>query len=179
MNLVSFFDSCGKIGWLLLLAFIWALVLIFERAFYFWESSSRLKKSFVKRFEDKVLEKKRESEKLMKSELQKEISVIYFDMNRGLWLINFIASVSPSLGRLGTVTGLIKAFQGLSFAETQMNIQSLAGGIWEAMLTTAFGMIISIPALFFYRYFRRIIEKRMTRLNLMLEDSLAKEFSDA
>lgn len=179
MSFVSFFDSCGKIGWILLLAFVWALILIFERAFYFWESSPRLKKSFVKRFEDKVQKKKWESEKVMKSELQKEISIIYFDMNRGLWLINFIASVSPSLGLLGTVTGLIKAFQGLSLANSQMNIQSLAGGIWEAMLTTAFGMIISIPALFFYRYFRRIIEKRIAKLNLLLEDSLAKEFSHA
>ena len=179
MNFVSFYDSCGKIGWLLLVAFIWALILICERIFYFLETSSGLKKSFIKRFDLKVLGEKWESEKLMKSELQKEISIIYFDMNRGLWLINFIASVSPSLGLLGTVTGLIKAFQGLSLADSQMNIQSLAGGIWEALLTTALGMIISIPALFFYRYFRRIIEKRMTKLNLMLEDSLAKEFFHA
>ncbi len=175
MSFASFFYSCGKIGWFLFAALLWALVLISERIFYFCETSSKAKKSFITRFEKSFSEKKYASEKLLKSELQKEISVIYYDMNRGLWLINFISAVSPSLGLLGTVTGLIKAFQGLSLADSQMNIQSLAGGIWEAMLTTAFGMIISIPALFFYRYFRRIIEKRMSKLNLLEEDFLAKE----
>ena len=100
---------------------------------------------------------------------------MYYEMNRGMWLINFISAVSPSLGLLGTVTGLISAFQGMNNAGGNLNIQDLSGGIWEAMLTTAFGMIISIPALFFYRTFKRIIEKRVMRMNLLVEDALAKE----
>ena len=177
-SFVSFINSCGKIGWLLLVFLVWVLILILERIIYFIQTSADTKKSFIRRFEAKVLQKKWTSGKSMNDELQKEISIIYYDMNRGLWLINFISAVSPSLGLLGTVTGLIKAFQGMAGAESQLNIQNLAGGIWEAMLTTAFGMIISIPALFFYRFFRRIIEKRITKLNLKLEDSVAKEFSN-
>ena len=52
-----------------------------------------------------------------------------------------------------------------------VNIQDLSGGIWEAMLTTAFGMIISIPALLCYRTFKRIIEKRMMFMQLYGEET--------
>ena len=95
-------------------------------------------------------------------------------MNRGLWLLNFISAVAPSLGLLGTVNGLIGAFQELAGSGSQVNIQDLSGGIWEAMLTTAFGMVISIPSLFFYRTFKRIIEKRTMRLGLLVDEELAE-----
>ena len=90
-------------------------------------------------------------------------------MNRGLWFLNFISSVSPSLGLLGTVTGLIGAFSELANAGANVSVSDLSGGIWEAMLTTAFGMIISIPSLLCYRTFKRIIEKRLLAMSLFDE----------
>lgn len=63
-----------------------------------------------------------------------------------LRLLEVIAVVSPLLGLLGTVTGLIEAFQALEQAGGGANASVLSGGIWQALLTTAMGLIVAIPA---------------------------------
>ncbi len=65
--------------------------------------------------------------------------------SRGLDMLATLAAISPLLGLLGTVTGLIKAFMVIEKAGGQVNAHSLAGGIWEAMLTTAVGLSVAIP----------------------------------
>jgi len=67
-------------------------------------------------------------------------------MNHHIRLLELIAMVSPLLGLLGTVLGMIRAFQGLAEAQGAANASVLAGGIWEALLTTAAGLIVAIPA---------------------------------
>lgn len=71
-------------------------------------------------------------------------------LERHLEILNFIGKMSPSLGLLGTVTGMIKTFQALSLNGES---QQLAAGISEALITTAVGLIISIPTLGAYYYF--------------------------
>jgi biopolymer transport protein ExbB len=66
-----------------------------------------------------------------------------------------IAHISPLFGLLGTVTGMIKAFQVIQLKAAALNPVSagdLAGGIWEALLTTAAGLIVAIPAMAAYHY---------------------------
>jgi len=67
-------------------------------------------------------------------------------MSSGLRLLELIAMVSPLLGLLGTVLGMIQAFQELALAEGSANAALLAAGIWQALLTTAAGLIVAIPA---------------------------------
>ncbi len=67
-------------------------------------------------------------------------------MNRHIRLLELIAMVSPLLGLLGTVLGMIQSFQELALAEGAANAALLAGGIWQALLTTAAGLIVAIPA---------------------------------
>ncbi|MEM9344730.1 MAG: MotA/TolQ/ExbB proton channel family protein [Pseudomonadota bacterium] len=67
-------------------------------------------------------------------------------MNRFIRLLELIAMVSPLLGLLGTVLGMIQSFQELELAEGAANASVLAGGIWQALLTTAAGLIVAIPA---------------------------------
>lgn len=129
----------------------------------------------MERIKIKAQEIKNLDTKSKKRELEKEETLLYYEMNRGLWFLNFISAISPSIGLLGTVVGLISSFQEMSKAGAQVNIQDLSGGIWVAMLTTVFGMMISIPALFFYRSFRRIIEKRTMQIELFIEDELEKD----
>lgn len=169
MKLIQFINLGGPINWVLTALLLLCLVLIIERLIYFTETFHNAKKCYLTRFQKKIEETSNLSKDVQKSELEKETTLMYYDMNRGLWLLNFISAVAPSLGLLGTVTGLIGAFQGMSNAGAQVNIQDLSGGIWEAMLTTAFGMVISIPSLFFYRTFKRIIEKRVMKIGLMIE----------
>jgi len=66
-----------------------------------------------------------------------------------------IAHISPLLGLLGTVTGMAKAFQVIQMktvALNPVNTADLAGGIWQALLTTAAGLIVAIPAIVAYHY---------------------------
>lgn len=67
-----------------------------------------------------------------------------------------IAHISPLLGLLGTVTGMVRCFQTIQLKSTALNPVSpgdLAGGIWEALLTTVAGLIVAIPAYVAYNYF--------------------------
>lgn len=63
-----------------------------------------------------------------------------------LRLLDLISMVAPLLGLLGTVLGMIKSFQDLSAAQGSANASVLAGGIWEALITTAAGLLVAIPA---------------------------------
>ncbi|MBR9843105.1 MAG: MotA/TolQ/ExbB proton channel family protein [Rhodobacteraceae bacterium] len=64
----------------------------------------------------------------------------------GLRALELIATIAPLLGLLGTVMGMIEAFQTLQEAGSRADPAALAGGIWEALLTTAAGMAVAIPA---------------------------------
>ncbi|MGG7644311.1 MotA/TolQ/ExbB proton channel family protein [Rhodovulum sp. YNF3179] len=68
------------------------------------------------------------------------------EARRGLRALELIASIAPLLGLFGTVLGMIEAFQTLEQSGARADPAALAGGIWEALLTTAAGMAVAIPA---------------------------------
>ena len=68
------------------------------------------------------------------------------EARRGLRALELISTIAPLLGLLGTVLGMIEAFQTLQEAGARADPSALAGGIWEALLTTAAGMAVAIPA---------------------------------
>lgn len=67
-------------------------------------------------------------------------------LGRHIRTLELIAMVSPLMGLLGTVLGMIRAFQELALAEGAANAALLAAGIWQALLTTAAGLVVAIPA---------------------------------
>ena len=69
-----------------------------------------------------------------------------------------IATIAPLLGLLGTVFGMIEAFQQMEMAGKNVDPSVLSGGILEALLTTAVGLSVAIPIVVFESYFRNIIE---------------------
>ena len=75
------------------------------------------------------------------------------DLRRNIRLFNAISTVSPLLGLLGTVFGMISCFQNISSADAMGRPEMLAGGIGEALLTTAGGLAVAIPALVAYWFF--------------------------
>lgn len=77
---------------------------------------------------------------------------------RGLRFLELAAAIGPLLGLLGTVTGMIAAFQGLQAAGARADTATLAGGIWEALLTTAAGMGVAIPAMILLSWFEGILD---------------------
>jgi biopolymer transport protein ExbB len=94
---------------------------------------------------------------------------VIHELNRFIGTLGTIASVSPLLGLLGTVTGMIKTFNTLSTAGAG-NPMALAGGIAEALITTAAGLTIAIPALLAYKYLRG----RVTGLVVQMEKEAIK-----
>ena len=76
----------------------------------------------------------------------------YYDSN--LDTLKVIAMVAPLLGLLGTVFGMIDAFQQMEMAGNNVNPSTLSGGIWEALLTTAVGLSVAIPTVLFESFFR-------------------------
>lgn len=75
------------------------------------------------------------------------------DLERFLNMLGTIAAISPLLGLLGTVTGMIRTFKAITVAGVG-NPTAMAGGIAEALITTAAGRLVAIPALVAYRYLR-------------------------
>ena len=94
-------------------------------------------------------------------------SIVIHEMEYNLGTLGIIASICPLLGLLGTVTGMIQVFgETTSSSPTTL---SLAAGISSALITTAAGLIVAIPAYIFHRYFTRKIEVLI--LNLEQETS--------
>ncbi|MBY6067866.1 MotA/TolQ/ExbB proton channel family protein [Leisingera aquaemixtae] len=83
---------------------------------------------------------------LLQDELQRRGNEEVNRMNSFIRLLELIAMVSPLLGLLGTVLGMIQSFQELELAQGAANASVLAGGIWQALLTTAAGLLVAIPA---------------------------------
>ncbi|MBM4171895.1 MAG: MotA/TolQ/ExbB proton channel family protein [Ignavibacteria bacterium] len=91
-------------------------------------------------------------------------------LEKGLTVLASIAGIAPLLGFLGTVTGMITAFMKIQVLQGSANPADLAGGIWEALITTAFGLIVGIPALAFYNYFVGAINKMVVDMERITND---------
>lgn len=83
-----------------------------------------------------------------------------------------IAGVAPMLGFLGTVTGMIRAFQQIQNLQGNVNPSVLAGGIWEALVTTAFGLVVGIAAFFAYNFLLTRISKVINEMEQTATDFL-------
>lgn len=76
-----------------------------------------------------------------------------YHLERNLNILATLAGIAPLLGFFGTVTGMIKAFMKIQQLAGNVNADVLAGGIWEAMITTAAGLAVGIPAVILYNHF--------------------------
>lgn len=102
---------------------------------------------------------------VMKESIEEAGRQVALELERYLNTLGTIASITPLLGLLGTVIGMIKVFTVITAAGVG-NPTILAEGISEALLTTAVGLTVAIPSLMFYRYFRG----RVDELLLIMED---------
>jgi len=76
-------------------------------------------------------------------------------LERGLGSLELIAAIAPLLGLTGTVTGMIRAFMVIAESTTAVSPARLAGGIWEALITTAAGLLVAIPIHVGHHYLER------------------------
>ena len=110
----------------------------------------------------------------MKEGIEEAASHVIHDLERYLSPLGTVASITPLLGLLGTTVGMIKVFSEIMIKGTG-DAQVLAGGISEALITTAAGLAVAIPALIMHRYFQRRIDGVVVQLeqqSLKLVDAL-------
>lgn len=116
---------------------------------------------------------------VMKESIQEAASHVVHDLERYLNTLGTIAAVAPLLGLLGTVLGMIRVFAEI-MAQGTGNASVLAGGISEALITTAAGLTVAIPALAMHRYFTGKIDAIVVELEqetIKLVDALHSEDS--
>jgi biopolymer transport protein ExbB len=196
--MMEYFTKGGVLMWPLFILSILAMGVIIERLIYFvW--LSRKESGIIERFSSLVekgsLEEcKRESQGhsgpfvdlirrwmglVEKGPGKVEEAVEHLgsnlleEMERRLPILSVTAQVAPLLGLLGTVVGMIRAFLAVERMAGRVEPSVLAGGIWEALITTAFGLSIAIPSLLFYYYFESRVdyyERRLHRFGHQLID---------
>jgi len=114
-------------------------------------------KSLLGKFLAQIRSKQHESKEVLRELSQSYYKRIWQDLERNLEFLNIVATVSPLLGLLGTVLGMVRIFSALSQSGLG-NPAILSGGISEALLTTIGGLAIAVPALIFYTFFSKKIE---------------------
>lgn len=183
--MIELFSKTGALGWPLLVLSILMLAVIIYRTLYFLSykhMSHQLIQDVYALLKDKkykealtLLDQKkhvnasrlcyllinnRDKDKLIRDELVSHVlAECKQPLFSGIRMLRIIAVLSPMVGLLGTVIGMIKAFQIIATNTGPVNPALIADGLWIAMLTTAFGLIIALPALLFAHIFSRTAEK--------------------
>jgi len=115
------------------------------------------------------------SQDLLKEELQRVATLRINQLRSYLRPLEVIASLSPLLGLFGTVLGMILAFQQMELAGNQVDPSVLSGGIWKALLTTAVGLGVAIPAVLAHNW----LERKTERVAALINDSVTQVFTHA
>lgn len=104
------------------------------------------------------------SDTAAREETQLTARALLAEARTGLRALDLIVTIAPLLGLLGTVLGMITAFQALQTAGVRADPATLAGGIWEALLTTAAGMGVAIPASLALTWFDSIADRLQSQM---------------
>lgn len=115
------------------------------------------------------LSNSRNGRETMKDSIQEAANQVIHSMERFVGALGTIAAVAPLMGLLGTVVGMIKVFVAIELEGTG-NAAALAGGISEALITTAMGLVVAIPAMIAHRFFVR----RIDSLAVVMEQEAVK-----
>lgn len=183
--------------WLLVGLSIIGLAIVFDRVYYFFSTRDdlpKLRKAFQERYAENDLEGAKklaeasnaESAKIvgemidvfemgsdsLEERLEGETSVTKGLMERNLAFLGTVGNNAPFVGLLGTVIGIIRSFHELDQSQGEVT-SSLMAEIGEALVVTAIGLLVAIPAVAMYNYFGRVVRYRLSFTNAMASDLLA------
>ncbi|NLE47124.1 MAG: MotA/TolQ/ExbB proton channel family protein [Sandaracinaceae bacterium] len=183
--------------WLLVGLSIIGLAIVFDRIYYFFSTRDdlpKLRRALQERYAEGDLEGAKklteasnaESAKIvgemidvfemgpqsLEERLEGESAVTKGAMERNLAFLGTVGNNAPFVGLLGTVIGIIRAFHELDQSQGEVT-SSLMAEIGEALVVTAIGLLVAIPAVAMYNYFGRVIRYRLSFTNAMASDLLA------
>jgi biopolymer transport protein ExbB len=113
------------------------------------------------------------SERHVERAAETEATICIKSLENGFNFLIALGSLSPLTGFLGTVTGMIGAFRSIAEA-TEVNAQIVAGGIYEALITTVYGLIVAIVAMVFHSIFSHIVDKFAAEVEKTCSDLIAE-----
>ena len=116
-------------------------------------------------------------ESAVREEVLRYGSDALFQLRRGLRPLEVIGSLAPLLGLLGTVMGMISAFQQLEAAGNKVNPAILSGGIWEALLTTAVGLCVAIPVVALLNWLERRVDHQAHEMDNLVTQVFTEDLS--
>ncbi len=190
MNIAELFAKGGPVVWILAAYSSIGLAIVLERNILFLRLR-QLPKAWMGRL-DRLLDQKDAAERVsdLKGPEGRLIrAVVHADadgvkdlqgvgqrvraqeiqrMEFGLRTLGILGNTAPLLGLLGTITGMIKAFMVIEQAGGKVDAQALAGGIWEAMITTGVGLAVAIPLLILLHFLEGAVERRGQRMSQCL-----------
>ena len=199
-SLVRFLQVGGPVVWLLLVISVVAIAIVIYKmwqliqarpddivhlqpAINAWvehdhsTAKSKLSKQAfahdIVKFTMENLSDNQHDEAVIKEEIER-ISIAKLSELRSLLpALEVIGTLSPLLGLLGTVLGMINAFQAMEVAGNQVDPSVLAGGIWQALLTTALGLAIAIPVLAAFNW----MDRKIQRSAMLINDTVTQIFT--
>ncbi len=204
-QILSLIKQGGVISYVLTILYIIVMVISVERAIYFVTRGYRFK--YIKNLLKHAIESKNLSifqndikitkhkkahtihivnyyiahkhldKNAFEEAIEREAFILLGHSERYIWILSQVGSIAPLLGLLGTVVGLIEAFQIMATLGAAADVSSFAGGIWVAMITTANGLIVAIPSFLIFRIFERIIEKRSSQITIIV--SMLNQYFDS
>lgn len=175
-DILQYIKYVGPLGVPIGLFSLVGLAIIFERIFFYAKLPSPSKCDVFKKIKS-TLENNADKDKEIRDEI---VTYLLINAKRpydfGIKILRLIAVISPMLGLLGTVLGIIESFEVISKHQGPVYPALIAEGLWTAMLTTAVGLIVALPCLFAAFIFARKGEKRialyqseLNRFSLKLE----------
>jgi biopolymer transport protein ExbB len=183
-SFVAFMNAGGAINWVICALYLLDLGVFSARVVYFFRSrcrsaallaalrdggfaflaagiKGREKHSPLYRIAGAFAYNGEKPEAALREAVDREAALLKSEMEQGIAFLSFAASVAPLLGLLGTITGLMQAFSQIERRGAAVDISFLSGGIREAMITTATGLVTAIFALGFCKLFEHIAASRL------------------
>jgi biopolymer transport protein ExbB len=182
---VQFMHTGGPVNWVIAGFYVLVLALFSERFVYFFRTRYKKERIFTAlesglsyesggpsfsgpgkrsqpvRMAFCFLKHRGEPGPVLSEILDREAVIIRGEMERGLGILSFTGTVAPLLGLLGTITGLMNAFSQIEKRGSSVDISFLSGGIWEAMITTATGLVTAICAVCCCKCFEYLSASRL------------------
>ncbi|MBI4395311.1 MAG: MotA/TolQ/ExbB proton channel family protein [Candidatus Omnitrophica bacterium] len=193
-SLIQLFLKGGFAMWPLLLCSVLGFAIIVERSYYFWKlrfdygafsenlkqllSKGKVKEALalcrkhpnpVPRIAEHYLKHLR-SDALRNEILKREGSYALEKVESRLRALAAVTHIAPLLGLFGTVTGLVTAFHQIELLGGQVQPGDLAAGIWEALITTVFGLLIAIPCMAAFHAFETEADRISRRMQFIISE---------
>ncbi len=191
----DYFIKGGFLMWPIALCSIVSMTVVLERFYYFYRTRSKSRnldgrvgvllksgktaeafaltekdRSFLGRFLSVGIKITNHSPDDKQKILRRAGSRELEEGEKHLRALSIIGNISTLLGLTGTVTGMIQTFQRIEKIGGVADVNVLAGGIWEALITTAAGLFVAIPTLIFYYYFEGVVDNRGIQLRNIASD---------